>query len=212
MNRLTLAGTALEHFHICAFFNSRDEEYDVLAPFFKEGLEQGEKTVHIMDPQRLDEHRRRLQEAGIDTAACEARGQLHLMTWHDAYLDEGGVFHKERMLRTVDDLTRGSEEPDGGYRRLRIMGDMNWAFMHTPIDEDLIEYEAEVNEVPARNRQPAICVYDVSKLTGEMMIDLLRTHPLTLVGGIVQENPFYTPPTEMLQELRQREAGGRAAG
>lgn len=61
-------------------------------------------------------------------------------------------------------------------------------------------------------RQPAICVYDVSKLTGEMMIDLLRTHPLTLVGGIVQENPFYTPPTEMLQELRQREAGGRAAG
>jgi hypothetical protein len=40
-----------------------------------------------------------------------------------------------------------------------------------------------------------------------MMMDLLRTHPLTLVGGVVQENPFYTPPREMLEELRARNQG-----
>ena len=37
-----------------------------------------------------------------------------------------------------------------------------------------------------------------------MMMDLLRTHPLTLIGGVVQENPFFTPPAEMLKELRAR--------
>jgi hypothetical protein len=36
------------------------------------------------------------------------------------------------------------------------------------------------------------------------MMDILRTHPLTLIGGVVQENPFYTPPAQMLQELRER--------
>jgi hypothetical protein len=37
------------------------------------------------------------------------------------------------------------------------------------------------------------------------MMDLLRTHPLTLINGVVQENPFYTPASEMIEELRNRE-------
>lgn len=43
MNQLSLAGTPLDYFHICAFFNSSDEEYDILCPFYQEGLDQGEK-------------------------------------------------------------------------------------------------------------------------------------------------------------------------
>lgn len=33
-----------------------------------------------------------------------------------------------------------------------------------------------------------------------------------LVGGVLQENPFYVPPDEFLAELRSRGAGSRAAG
>ena len=29
----------------------------------------------------------------------------------------------------------------------------------------------------------------------------LNTHPLTIIGNIVQENPFYRDPEEVLQEL-----------
>jgi hypothetical protein len=39
-----------------------------------------------------------------------------------------------------------------------------------------------------------------------MMMDLLRTHPLTLINGVVQENPFYTPASDMLAELKTRDA------
>jgi len=39
----TLAGTRLDqYFHVCSFFNSRDEEYDVLTPFYREAFEGGE--------------------------------------------------------------------------------------------------------------------------------------------------------------------------
>lgn len=203
-DHLSIAGTALEYFHVCAFFNSRDEEYDVLTPFFAEGVQQGEKNVHIVDPCLMDEHRARLSAAGIDASLCEACGLLEILPWRKAYLDEQGVFDKDRMLATLDAMT--TSVPDGAYRRLRIMGNMAWA-LHggaaTP--EKLIEYEAEVNDVLSRNRQPAVCVYDVSKLSGAMMMDLLRTHPLTIIGGVVQENPFYTPPAQMLRELRARE-------
>ena len=36
--------------HICAFFHSPDEEYRVLLPFIREGIERGEKAFHIVDP------------------------------------------------------------------------------------------------------------------------------------------------------------------
>ena len=202
MNKLSLAGTPLEYFHVCAFFNSREQEYDVLNPFFKEAVDQGEKNLHIVDPALIDDHRARLAASGIDAQGCEACGQLQLLPWDEAYLDESGKFDKDRMLAAVDHLTGTGRE--AGYSRLRIMGDMNWVFGDIPGSSDVIEYEAEVNEVLARNRQPAVCVYDMAKLSGGMMMDLLRTHPLTLIGGVVQENPFFTPPAEMLEELRAR--------
>jgi hypothetical protein len=202
MNRLSLAGTELEYFHVCAFFNSRDEEYAVLSPFFKEAVDQGEKNLHIVNPAKSDDHRRRLGLAGIDVPHCEACGQLDVLEWQQAYLDETGSFNKDKMLATVDHLTGAGR--DAGFGRLRIMGDMGWVFTDIPGAADILEYEAEVNDVLSRNKQPAVCVYDIANLSGSMMMDLLRTHPLTLVGGVVQENPFYTPPRQMLEELRAR--------
>jgi hypothetical protein len=35
-------------------------------------------------------------------------------------------------------------------------------------------------------------------------MDILRTHPMAIVGGILQENPFYVPPDQFLEELRAR--------
>lgn len=204
MEQVTLAGTPLDYFHICAFFNSRDEEYDVLTPFYKEGITQNEQAMHIVNPDFASDHRDRLSKGGIDTHQCEACGQLAVVPWQNAYLDENGVFDKNKMLATVDHLT--GEGRNSGYTRLRIMGNMDWVFKDFPGSEDILEYEAEVNEVLSRNQQHAVCVYDIAKMPGSMMMDILRTHPLALIGGVVQENPFFTPPEEMLAELRARKA------
>jgi hypothetical protein len=34
----------------------------------------------------------------------------------------------------------------------------------------------------------------------------MRTHPMIIIGGIVQENPFFVPADEFLQALAQRGA------
>ena len=205
MNKLSLAGTALDAFHVCAFFNSKEEEYEVLCPYFQEGIAQGEKNLHIVNPAYLGKHRDQLKAGGVDVDHCESCGQLEVVSWDDAYFDESGSFDKDRMLAVVDQLTGSGRE--AGFSRLRIMGNMDWAVADTPGVDSLIQYEAEVNEVLARNQQPAICVYDISKLTGAMMMNLLRTHPLTLINGVIQENAFYTPPAKMLEELRPRNEG-----
>jgi DcmR-like sensory protein len=211
----SLSGTRLDpYYHVCAFFNSRDEEYDVLCPFFKDGLEGGEKAIHIVDPALVQDHLSRLIAHGIDTTACLSRAQLQVLPWDEAYLN-GGAFDQDRMLAMVEAAC--DQGRAAGFPRLRIMGNMGWAFSGTPGSEQLIEYEARVNEVLARSRQPAICVYDIAQLSGTMMMDILRSHPLTLLNGVVHENPFYTPPDVLLPQLRARAAqraslSARAAG
>jgi hypothetical protein len=37
-------------------------------------------------------------------------------------------------------------------------------------------------------------------------MDILNTHPMAIVGGILQENPFFIPPEEFLKELQARRA------
>jgi hypothetical protein len=34
----------------------------------------------------------------------------------------------------------------------------------------------------------------------------MRTHPVVLIGGLLEENPFFVPPDELLLELRERRA------
>jgi len=35
-------------------------------------------------------------------------------------------------------------------------------------------------------------------------MDIMRTHPMVIIGGALFENPFYVPPDQMLKELRER--------
>ena len=37
-------------------------------------------------------------------------------------------------------------------------------------------------------------------------MDIMRTHPMVVIGGMLQENPFFVPPDEFLRELRSRAA------
>lgn len=198
----TLAGARLEqYFHTCAFFRSREEEYQVLGPFIAEGLQWGEKALHFCDPDLCADHLTRLAGCGIDVDDCVQRGLLDVLSWQEAYLIDG-CFDQDRMIQTVQATFQ--KGLDDGYPRSRVVGHMDWVLDGHPGADQIIEYEVRVNEVLSRSRQPAVCIYDLNRLTGTMMMDVLRTHPLTLVGGVLHENPFYTPPEKMLAELRAR--------
>ncbi len=69
----------------------------------------------------------------------------------------------------------------------------------------LVEYETRVNYMWPRRKDAVICVYDLAKFGGHIVMDIIiRTHPMVLIGGIMQENPFFQPPDEFLREVRER--------
>jgi hypothetical protein len=143
--RVRLAGAVLDRSrHVCAFFHSKKEEYRVLLPFVKEGFEQGDKAFHIVQDGHRPEHRRRLQEAGIDVDGAERKGQLEVRRWEDAYLRDGH-FDQNRMLALIEEVLQAGKAQ--GYPLTRLVANMEWALEDRPGVEDIVEYETRLNYV-----------------------------------------------------------------
>ena len=190
--------------HVCAFFNSDEEEYRVLLPFIKDGFERGDKAVHVVNPEQRDDHLQRLAAAGIDTNATEQSGQFELRTNTEAYLRDGR-FDQDRMLEVFKQVA--SENAKGRFPLNRIVCRMDWVADHGPYIDDVVEFESRVNDIWSRHDDAVICTYHLGKFGGETVIDILRTHPMVIIGGILQQNPFFVPPQEFVREIRERRAG-----
>ena len=209
MNRssqpISLAGSQLgELRHVCAFFANDDEEYRVLLPFIQEGLLCGDKAVHVVNPEQRQEHLSRLAGKGIDASAHLHSGQLEIHDNTEVYLRDGR-FDQDRMLATFEDVASAARTV-GGFPSSRIVCRMDWASDPSRI-EDVIEFESRVNDVWSRYDDTVICTYHLPQFRGDAVMDIMRTHPVAIIGGHLQQNPFFTPPDEFLREYRGQRAG-----
>src|SRR6266853_4284033 len=193
--------------HICAFFNSTDEEHRVLGSFIKDGFARGDKAFHLVNPELREEHLKRLADAGINVQEAMGTGQLEVRPWQDGPL-HGGRFDQDTWLLSFEQVLQSG--PAAGYAQTRFLAHMEWALVDLPGIEDLIEFETRVNYVVPKYDDIVICAYDLSKFGASVVMDALRTHPVVIVGGLLQENPFFVPPDQFLLELRERRS--RSAG
>jgi hypothetical protein len=199
---IRLAGKTLEPgSHVCAFFNSREEEYQALLPFIRDGFHERDRAFHIVDPRHRQNHLDRLRQAGILVEEAETLGQLEICNWEDAYL-RGGRFDQDKMLALIEEVLQHGQSL--GFPLTRLVAHMEWALEQYPGVHDLAEYEARLNYLLPHYEDPVLCVYDLSRFRAETLMDVLRVHSFVILGGILHENPFYTPPDAFLRELEQR--------
>jgi MEDS: MEthanogen/methylotroph, DcmR Sensory domain len=187
--------------HACAFFHSRDEEYELLLPFFKEAYQAGDRMFQVVDKAHRDERRHLLASSGIDLQKAESAGQLEIRVWEEAYL-RGNRFDQNAMLDLAESVLR--ESRDEGFSVTRLWANMEWALEDFPGVHDIVEYEARANKFLPNYPAFVVCTYDLSKFSAPVVVDIMRTHPQMIIGGIFQENPFYVPPDQFLEELRHR--------
>jgi hypothetical protein len=151
---IRFAGATLGRFrHVCAFFDDADQEHRVMDPFVREGLERGEKAFHIIDPRLRDDYVRRLEAAGIAVREEEAKGQLELRTWEEAYLREGR-FDQDAMLSLIQDVLDGGRAQ--GFPLTRLVAHMEWSLEDRPGVNDLVEYETRLNFLLPQYKDPVI--------------------------------------------------------
>ncbi|MGJ7497326.1 MEDS domain-containing protein [Variovorax sp. RT4R15] len=104
--------------HACGFFQSEDEEYEVLLPFIREGLGSGERVVHVIGPGKREEHLGRLTAAGIEVEIPLFRGQLVVIDWIQPYLPDGS-FNQDRTSANFA-IVR-NQGRDLGFPRTRVI-------------------------------------------------------------------------------------------
>jgi len=200
---ISLAGKKVRpNQHVCAFFSSKEEEYRTLMPFIKEGFERGEKAFHVVDPGHRATHLERLRESGIGVEEAERRGQLEVRRWQEAYLRDGH-FDQHRMIELIQSVLR--EGKAQGFPLTRLVANMEWGLEDRPGVDDIVEYESRLNYVLPKYDDVVVCTYDLARFDATVVMDIMRTHPMVIVGGILQENPFYAPPDEFIKELRERQ-------
>lgn len=180
-----LAGEELrEHRHVCALLDGPDDTDRLLTPFVVEGIEQGERAFHMVDPKLLDAHLGRLRAAGIDVDAALASDQLEVRTWTESYL-RGGVFDAPSQMDYIKDALEAGRRL--GYPRTRLIGSMEWA-----TDEEtagaMLAYEARLDEYLNGVRDVVICTYDLNRHSARTIADVIATHPVALVGGTLRTN------------------------
>lgn len=187
--------------HACAFFHSRDEEYELLLPFSKSGEAAGQRLFQVVDKAHRDERRQRLTEAGLDVDKAERDGQLEIRPWEGAYL-RGSRFDQNAMLALIEEVL--NEGRAKGFSKTRLWANMEWAVEDLPGVHDIVEYETRLNKFLPKYDDVVVCTYDLNKFSAPVVMDIMRTHPQVIIGGMVQENPFYVPPDEFLAELAGR--------
>lgn len=179
--------------HVCAFFDSREQEYETLIPYFRDGLDAGEQVFNIVDESRYADHVDRLTAGGLTASTAG----ITVRTSEETYL-ENGRFDMEKMcdlVRTQLELARAAG------KRVRTAGVMDWLARGAPGSERAMEYEARMNLLVPAFDCTFMCVYDLARLDGKTVVDILATHHFTIFKGRIRQNPFYIEPQTYLNEL-----------
>jgi PAS domain S-box-containing protein len=183
------------HDHLCLIYESREEQLRTMVPFVRQGLEQGDRCVYVSDGGTAAAVSDALRAGGVPVDEAARSGALAVAGYRDIYL-AGGRFDPDAVLDFASGA--GVQAVGEGYRALRIAGEMAWALRGDPGSDRILEYESKVNRRISSVPVTAICQYDRTRFAPEVIRDVIRTHPLVVVGGRVCRNFYFVPPDELM--------------
>jgi hypothetical protein len=185
--------------HVCAFYRGLSERDEVLIPYLREGLRAGDKCICVVDATEPDTVLASLT-GDIDLRSPLGSHQIDVLSSRQTYLRDG-VFCTQTMLEFWEQSVGGALR-DPGFSFARAVGEMTWALRDMPGVAELVGYESELNRFLPQYPQVILCLYDLERFNGGMVVDIMKTHPKVLVGGAVVENPYYLDPDEFLATMR----------
>jgi hypothetical protein len=159
--------------HVCAFFESPEDEYRLLLPFARACERCGDRCFQFLEGAR-----------GADVPSTLVSADLS--GWRDTYR-RGGQFVIGEMLQFV----RQTLEHGPGVPRTRAWGTMQWPVRNALTPEELAQLERRMDAIVARTDGIVICAYQVGRYDTEGTLGVLRAHPWLLVDGRLEENPVY---------------------
>jgi hypothetical protein len=150
-----------------------------------------------------------LTRSGVNVAAAVESGQLVLLSDRDPLLI-AKRFDPYHLLSTHQTFIAQARREN--WKACRISIDMTWLAGEAATPEQILKYEAAADAIFTFQNAPIIGLihYDYSKLPGVLVVELLRLHPIAVVGKFIKRNPYYVNSEQyLLKILRVNREKGR---
>ncbi|GAC1427272.1 MAG: hypothetical protein PVS3B3_14710 [Ktedonobacteraceae bacterium] len=189
--------------HICQLYSKVTEIPGVTARLLRVGLSRSEKCFFAAAPAQVKELRDELHKLQVDVDALIESGQLVLHEERETFLANGKRFDPYFLLSQHQTFI--AQALREGWLAVRISIDMTWLAKDIATPEQILKYEAASDAVFTFQNAPIIALmhYDHSKLVPSLVVEMLKLHPISVVGKYIKRNPFYLNSEQyMLKILR----------
>ena len=183
------------HDHLCSIYESPEDHYAVAIPFIRIGLDRGEKCIYIADDGTVGDVRQAMESEGIDVDRATASKALVLATKEQAYLEHGS-FDPDWMFTFWKEATQLAISE--GFSALRATGETEWVLRGGRGLDRWMEYESRLTHTLSESNCSALCQYNRRLFPPELILDVIRTHPMVIYDSAVCQNLYHVPPDEFL--------------
>jgi signal transduction histidine kinase len=174
--------------HACFLYDNAADDRATLAPYFKDGLDRSEQCFLVAAQSAWPALLALLKETGVDVGREVDRRSLRFLPV-ERYFSRG--FDPAAQLRVFEVGTDAAMT--AGFSGIRVCAQLS--DVHGgPLDPNLLEFEAMSNDLVARRQVVTLCRYDLRRETPSFIRQVLRVHPLAVIGPLVCPNAFYEPP------------------
>jgi hypothetical protein len=182
--------------HICGLYETAEERDEIIFGFLKQGYSDGDLQMYCPVERTTEEF---YHDFSNYCSCC--KDQLHdehhfsIQTAKELYYPNG-IFDPWHMDKSLNEFYVQSQK--SGFRKVRATAEMAWALEAIPGVEHLMAYEARLNYFIPGKPWISICMYNVNKFDGKTIMNVLRTHPFAINGGIITQNPYFIHPDKWL--------------
>jgi len=184
--------------HICGLYESDKERDEIIFGFLQQGLNNDDLQLYCPVERTVEDFFYDFSKA---CPSCQEKMHnskyLSISTAKALYYPDG-TFDPWHMDKALGQFYKESQK--NGKRNVRATAEMVWALEAIPGREHLMAYEARLNYFVTGKPWISICMYNVNKFDGLTIMNVLRTHPYSISGGVITQNPFFIHPDKWLAE------------
>jgi len=182
--------------HICGLYETEKERDEIIFGFLHRGIIDRDKMLYCPSERTAEDFRTKFtQNFKTNLAELESTNRFSLSSAKALYYPDG-YFEPHIMDKNLNAFYTESQKPE--RCNIRATAEMTWALEAIPGVEKLMIYESRLNYFIPKKPWISICLYNISKFDGTTIMNLLKTHPFTISGGILLQNPFFIPPEQWL--------------
>ena len=159
--------------HLCAFYRTRQDFYQLCTSFIQAGLQGHEYCMWITAGRMLEAAAlASLGNVVSDPQQYVLSGQLEIVPHSQWYLQDR-TFDRHIVIERWKATEKRTEQ--AGYQGMRVVADLAW--LHAPTDWDQFSiYEQEVNASLRERHIIGLCAYSTAQMSVERMCTMLQCH------------------------------------